>query len=271
MSWNLNNILGLDVITVDSWNAQGIVAAFSTRRGGISARPFDTLNLGLHVGDAQDVVLSNRESYVNIFALHLDMLVCCEQVHGSEVIRVSQADRGRGARMHSQALPGADAMISDTPGLFMMALYADCIPVYFFDPRKRAVGLAHSGWKGTMAQIAVNTIRAMHDEFGSMPEDMNLFIGPGIGSCCFAIQADLAERVRRDFRHLSDILYTDGDGGCKWDLKETNRQLLVNCGVKAENITVCDLCTACNPQLFYSYRRDKGRTGRMGALLGIRG
>lgn len=267
-SWKWENRDGIDYITVEKWMNEGVSIAFSSRHKGRSEAQYNSLNLGLHVGDTKERVLDNRRKYMGLFNSDVDDVVCCQQVHGNRVVKVDYKDKGRGALDYTDVIKDCDAMITDSPGLSLLTFYADCIPIYFYDPRNRAIGLAHSGWKGTMGRIGAELIKAMHNEFSSLSSDINVFIGPGIGSCCFEIQADLLDKVRSEFKDLHDIIY-HRNGKYYWDLHETNMQLLLAAGVKEENLIVCRLCTACNVEDFFSYRKEQGHTGRMGALIGL--
>jgi len=267
--WNWVNRSGLQFVSLQEWLREGINVAFSTRTGGVSNGVYESLNMGLHVGDQAGLVLENRRRYLSIFNANLDDMVACQQVHGNEVRRVERIDRGKGARALSEVIMNCDAMITNEPGIYLMTYYADCIPVYFYDPINRAIGMAHSGWKGTMKKIVINTLEAMQKEFNTSVKELQIFIGPGIRSCCFEIQPDLLAKVKAEFSSFHDIINSSKNGFITWDLQETNLQLLVQAGVNPINISTCKLCTACDVDRFYSYRRENGDTGRMGALIGM--
>ncbi|MEN6459808.1 MAG: peptidoglycan editing factor PgeF [Syntrophomonas sp.] len=270
-NWEQQTTNDLRYITVPSWMQRGVDVAISTRTGGVSEAPFQSLNLGLHVGDQAEAVLENRHRYMGIFGQELQSMVCCEQIHGNQVIRVDESYKGRGALSYADSIPGYDGMITNQPGVYLATYYADCLPVCFFDPIKRAIGMAHSGWKGTMGRIVVNTIEAMQREFGSSRYDIEVFMGPAIGRCCFEIQPDLANKVKIEFNRLNNIIFKgENDDIYTWDLQNTNRQLLIESGINPLHIIICDICTASNTDSFFSYRREQGQTGRMGALLGLR-
>ncbi|MDD3363857.1 MAG: peptidoglycan editing factor PgeF [Syntrophomonas sp.] len=267
--WNWVNRNGLQFVSLQAWLREGINIAFSTRTGGVGNGVYESLNLGLHVGDQAESVLENRRRFLSIFNANLDDMVACQQVHGNDIRRVNWIDRGKGARSLSEVIMNCDAMITNEPGIYLMSFYADCIPVYFYDPINRAIGMAHSGWKGTMKKIVVNTLEAMQKEFNTSANELQIFIGPGIGACCFEIQADLLAKVKAEFSSFHDIINNSENGFITWDLQETNLQLLVQQGLNPLNISTCKLCTACHADSFYSYRRENGDTGRMGALIGI--
>ncbi|MBO8158584.1 peptidoglycan editing factor PgeF [Thermosyntropha sp.] len=267
--WIWHNEGELSYITLPEWEKKGVKALFSTRKGGVSKGPFSSLNVGLHVGDEEVYVLENRRKILNLLGAKLDNVVCCEQVHGDRIAVIGKDHKGCGAFSLKTALPGYDAMITNVSDIFLMAFYADCYSIYFFDPVKYVVGLAHSGWKGTALRIACKTVDKMADVFKSNPSDIEVFIGPGIKECCFKISPELAKQMKQEFDDFDNII-TDKEGSIYWDLTETNRRLLVEYGIKPENIVICDLCTLCNENKFFSYRRDNGITGRMAAVIGLK-
>lgn len=243
--------------------------AFFSRKSGSSGDPYSSLNMGLHVGDQWEKVLENRCRCLDLFGRQLDSMVSCQQVHGNRVAVVSEEHAACGARDLESALENYDAMITDTPGLVLATFYADCLPILFFDPQKSVVGTAHSGWKGTMGEIGVKTICEMKNNFSCKISDIEVFIGPGIGECCFEVQEDLVSKVNRHFAQFDGIINVK-ENKFFWDLRSTNLEMLMRCGIQPENIINCDLCTSCLKDLFYSYRRDNGITGRMGAFIGLR-
>lgn len=271
MEWYWQERGGLKWLKMRDWERKGVTAAFTTRVGGQSSGPYDSLNLGLHVGDDPEVVIANREMMVGELGFSLDRMVCAEQVHGNQVAVLDLTKAGRGSRDYHDSLSGFDGLVTDTPGLFLTAFFADCIPVYFFDPRLRVVALAHSGWKGTVGQVAINTLQTMVTQFKCRIQDILVFIGPGIGAECYLIDEARMHRVEQVFTFSRRILYSNIKGqGWEWDLKETIRLGLFEAGVPETNIDNCHLCTACNTELFFSYRVACGRpTGRMAAIIGL--
>lgn len=267
--WNFFTRNSIQFLSLQHWLKEGVNVAFSTRHGGVSDGVYDSLNMGLHVGDRNELVLENRSRFLAVFEAQLDNVVCCQQVHGNVVTRVDRNDLGRGARQLSAAIPNSDAMITNERGLYLLSFYADCVPVYLYDPVNRAIGIAHCGWKGTMGRIALHTLAALQKEYGTSAPEVQVFIGPGIGPCCFQIQPDLAEKVNAEFPSLHDIITYNDNESCNWDLQATNRKLLMEIGVQASHISTCEICTACHTDIFYSHRREKGKTGRLGALIGL--
>lgn len=265
--WQMKTKGSLKYITVPAWDRAGVRTAFSTRQGGSSPDPYASLNLGLHVGDQKENVIANRTLLLAGLGARAADMVCCEQVHGAEVARVGAGEAGCGAFDLSTAIAGCDAMICNEPGVNLAAFFADCFPVYIFDPRRRVVALAHAGWKGTMQRIAARTVGAMTEHYGCRVQDMEVFIGPGIGPCCFEIGHEVAQKVKAELPGR-DLLRNE-NGRLTWDLARTNFRLLEEIGISADQIDICGLCTACHRDLFFSYRRDSGLTGRMAAVIAL--
>lgn len=261
---------GLKFISLISWQEKGVLSCFTTRKGGTSEAPFAGLNLGLHVGDDVSRVLANRRKMVEALGVRLGDLVCAQQVHGDKVAVVDEKLLGRGALAYDEALPGVDGLVTGRPGVFLTMFFADCVPIYMFDPRKRVVGLAHAGWRGTLSGIGNRVLGVMQRIYGCEAGDIEVFIGPSIGGNCYGVDKELGRRVQSAFAFSSEILYPKSDDRFLWDLQETNRLLLLKEGVKAEKIEVCRLCTHCRSDLFFSYRAVQGPTGRMAALIGLR-
>jgi YfiH family protein len=244
----------------ETWLAAGV----TERTGGVSASPFSSLNLGLHVGDEADAVRENRRRAADALGFSLGQMVCGEQVHGGDVAVVTAEQAGRGATAMDTALPGVDALVTNTPGLLLTLFYADCVPVLLVDPVRRAVGVAHAGWKGVVADVAENTVVALREAFGSEPTALHVAIGPCIGPCCFEVGEEVAA-------HFPQQAHWPAAGAKPHvDLPAAVKARLEAAGVLSENITVSGECTSCLPERYFSHRRDKGRTGRLGALIGIR-
>ena len=222
------------------------------------------------------VALTNRIKLAQALGIDLDMMVGCQQVHGAEVAVVGSVDAGKGMRPGKPSIEGADAMVTATPDLFLMVLAADCPPVFLFDPARRVVGLAHSGWKGTAGRIAAKSVDAMVREFGSHPEDIRVAIGPGVGPCCYSVREDVVEQVETYFsaawqHSRNGPALLERRGGCVYfNLWAAIKRALLDAGVGAENIAVENICTAHNTATFYSHRGELGQCGLFGAVLGLR-
>ena len=242
----------------------------STRHGGFSTGALASLNLGLHVDDDPALVVRNRELFCRSLGADFESLVTCQQVHGVKVAKATRCEAGMGSRNYESSIPDTDALITNEPGLPLMLFFADCTPIMIADPVNRAIGVAHGGWKGTLGGIAVITIEAMAREYGSRPENLLASVGPSIGPCCYAVRSDVADRFQERYPGYADDILKLENGEIMLNLWECNRRQLLDAGVPAKNIDKADTCTSCNHKQFFSYRADKGKTGRIGALMMIR-
>ncbi|CUH94276.1 hypothetical protein P22_0342 [Propionispora sp. 2/2-37] len=243
-----------------------LLHGISSRLGGISSAPFSSLNLALHTGDNDTDVLKNREAYCQAVGIPADRLITAEQVHGEHIALVTQRETGKGAKSYAQALKQTDALITQTPGVPLMLFFADCVPVLIFDPVTQSIGIVHAGWKGTVALIAQKTVLAMQDAFGTEPANCLVGIAPSIGPCCYEIDNTVLERVKQNFA-VWPLLTKPSNDRWKLNLWEANRSQLIDIGVQNTNIVCSDICTACNKTLFFSYRAENGKTGRIGAFI----
>lgn len=263
-----HDLLGIRYFSYDIFEPyQNLTAVVTTRRRGRSKKPYDSLNLGLHVGDDPDAVLENRAVAGQIFGFEPEAFTVARQIHGANVIAVGSADEGRGAIVEDDALPDADAMISRAPGFPLAVLVADCVALSFFDPVKVAIGVAHAGWKGTLGRIAEATVAAMAREYGSAPKDLLVGVSPSIGKCHYEIGEEVAGSFRNEFGESAGAFLSEEAGKHHLDLWEANRLQLVGAGVSGDRIEVAAKCTACESITFYSHRRDKGTTGRFAAIV----
>lgn len=240
----------------------------TTRRGGLSGPPYDALNLALHVGDDPDTVLENRAIAAQVLGFEPEAWTFGEQVHGAEVAVVRGPDRGRGAVDETDAIAGADALVTNEPGVPLGILVADCVAVSLYDPARHAAGIAHAGWKGTLARIVEKTLKAMSDAFGTDPADVVAGLGPAVGPCHYTVGAEVCEAYARGFgEDAGRFLTADADGVGRLDLRAANALQLRRAGVAGDRIEAAGLCTACTPALFYSHRRDAPRTGRIAGVI----
>jgi len=228
----------------------GIVAAFSTRKGGVSPAPLG-LNLSFKVGDDAANVRKNRELFFGPLGIPLDRLAIPGQVHGGTVRRAENPGD----------YPETDALVTDRPGLFLCVSVADCVPILLFDPARNVVGAVHAGWRGSAAGITGTAVRTMVEAFGTNPGEILASIGPSASSCCYVVGPEVAARFDAGFR-------AGRNGGVYLDLKEANRAQLVLAGVPHGNIEVSPHCTISEPDLFHSHRRDGAQSGRMMGVIG---
>jgi len=245
----------------------GAQAVFSTRHGGCSVPPFDTMNLAFHVGDKPGDVADNRKRFTAAADIPLDSVVCACQVHGTNIEVVDSLDRGRGVYSQENALPETDAMITAEKNVVPAAFFADCVPVYLVDPIEGVIALAHAGWKGTVSGIAGKTVARMAQACGCTPSNCYAFIGPSIGPCCYSVGEEVLSLFNSNRGQFSSPLTKLQD---RWmlDLWEANRQDLLAAGLSNNKIRIAGICTRCDSR-FFSYRREGGITGRMGAFISL--
>ncbi len=252
----------LPTLDIFPWLACGV----STRHGGVSEAPFDTLSLGLHVGDDSDAVIENRRRFCEDVGVELDSVVAGAQVLGRSVAGGTEADRGKGARDAASALPDTDALITDSPGVSLLAFSADCPLVAVVDPERRAIGLAHASRKGTFGRITARTVLAMEKLLGCRPDAMHAAMAPCIGSCCY----EIGPEILRDAPNDMGQHFHERKGRLFLDLWEANVEQLIDTGLPADHVERPQACTCCSPEIYYSYRASGGRTGRFGLLLALR-
>ncbi len=226
-----------------------VTAGISLRTGGFSNAPYASLNLAEHVGDDPKTVVSNRK--ILFQQTGLKNLRYCRQVHGNCVIDV---DDTTGASLEN--LSEADALVSACRGVALGIFTADCVPIFILDTETPAIGIAHAGWRGTFARVAVNTLTQMKTCFGTVVENCRIHLGPAIQKCCYTVSAELLTQFAERFGcNVHD--------GTNLNLQAANVNQLVEVGLPSTSISISPLCTACRTDLFYSHRAENGQTGRM--------
>jgi hypothetical protein len=236
----------------------------TNRLGGVSAGTYFSLNLGLNQSDCTSNVLENRAKIAQTEGFKLQNFVFAQQTHSRNVYRVISTDKGRGALTRETAIPNTDGMVTNLPGICLVTLAADCVPILFFDPIKKAVGVAHAGWKGTVIKTPEAVVSAMVLEYGSNPKDIVVGIGPSAGPCCYEVGQNVIEEVYANFKNGDEVLKaTNNKGKMLFDLWKANRISLIEIGIEPLNISTSEICTLCNNHLYFSAR--KGDLGRFGA------
>jgi YfiH family protein len=235
---------------IQELEATGIVTAGITlRHGGVSRAPYTSLNLAEHVGDDVDAVATNREIFFQESGL--TDLHYCQQIHSARVI-----DADRTASIALKQHPEADALVSAQGEVALGIFTADCVPIFILDVVTPAIGIAHAGWRGTLARIAVNMLARMQNRFGTLATNCQIHLGPSIQKCCYTVSTELLEQFTQRFGSTVH-------NGTNLSLQTANVNQLTDIGLPATSISVSTLCTACRTDLFYSHRAEAGRTGRM--------
>lgn len=243
---------------------------FSTRMGGVSKGHLAELNLSFTRGDDPERVRENFTRIGNAMGFDTGSLVFSQQTHTTNVRVATEEDRGSGFTKPLR-YTDVDGLITNVPGLMLATFYADCVPLFFVDPVHRAVGLSHSGWKGTVGRMGKATVERMTEIFGTRPEEVLAAVGPSICQDCYEVSEDVASAFRKEFRDQADerLLYQKENGRYQLNLWRANEIVLLEAGVRPEHLAITNVCTCCNPELMFSHRASQGRRGNLGAFLGL--
>lgn len=254
----------MDAGALQYLSAQNIDAphGFTTRLGGVSPKPYDSLNLSMHRGDTEENVAENFRRLAENVGFDLQNLVLSHQTH-SDMIRAVTAEDAQGLDHHNY--PECDGLITNTPGVALWVFTADCTPILLHDPVTGAVGAVHAGWRGTAARIAKKAVQAMTREFDCKPENIRAAIGPNIGPCCFQTDGDVPQAMLEAVGERAESHIRSQDGKYYVNLKAINRLILQDAGV--QNIAISQACTMCRPDLFWSHRRTGKERGSQGAVI----
>lgn len=247
----------------------GYVHGFSTRFGGVSKGIYKSMNLSFTRGDDNEAVRENFRRIAAAIGFPYESIVCSDQTHTTNVRVVTKRDRGNGITRKKEFYD-TDGLVTNVPGLVLATFYADCVPLFFIDPIHRAIGLSHSGWRGTVERMGEKTLQVMTETYGTRPEDVNAAIGPSICAECYEVSQDVADAFTEAFKQETDqFLYPKGNGKYQLDLWKANQIVLLQAGINSVNMAVTDICTCCNPDLLFSHRASQGKRGNLGAFLGI--
>jgi hypothetical protein len=261
----------VDYITYDALDKlPWLVHAFSTRNGGVSDGIWSSMNLNFNVGDDRSRVVENFERFGAAIGVPVENMIFSHQTHTVNVLRADKTMAGMGI-LRDRSFHDIDGLVTNEPGICLVTSYADCVPLYFVDEKNKAIGLSHSGWRGTVGNIAGNTVELMRESFGTCPEDLLVCIGPSICLNCYEVSADVAAQFQECYgADTKDILFEKENGKYMLNLHEACRVNLLRAGVRYANIILPDLCTCCNPKLLFSHRASGGKRGGLCAFLGIR-
>lgn len=253
-------VIGFETYRNYTWLTHG----FSTRYGGVSDGIYKSMNLSFSQGDDERRVLKNHGIMAKTMGVELADMVYSHQTHTTNVLRVTREHAGMGFTV-TRNFHDVDGFVTDVPGLMLVTAYADCVPLYFADTRLHVIGLSHSGWRGTVNNMAQATVDKMSYEFGSRPCDIAAFIGPSICASCYEIGDDVAQNFRNRYGAESEKILTKKEAASEdkyyLNLHAANRINMLNAGISPQNIHVTDICTCCNPELLFSHRASKGKRG----------
>lgn len=263
---------GVPYLSFPMLEKTGIVRhGFSTRMGGVSTGVYATMNFAFLKGDDPDHVRENYRRMAKAIGVDEERMVLSWQTHTTNIRRVTEDDAGKGIT-RERDYQDIDGLITDVPGMTLVTFYADCVPLYFLDPVHRAIGLSHSGWRGTVARMGQVTMEAMGREYGSKPEDIIAGIGPSICQDCYEVGEEVAAEFRGAFskEYWPELLREKPNGKLLLNLWRANEIVLLEAGVKADNIQITDICTHCNPDYLFSHRTMGNERGNLAAFLSIK-
>ncbi len=244
---------------------------FSTRLGGVSEGCFSSMNLSFGRGDKEEAVRENFRRMGLAIGVRCEDMVFSRQTHTTNVQVVTEKDRGMGM-MRPTEYQDVDGMVTDIPGICLVTFFADCVPLFFVDPVKKAIGLSHSGWRGTVGKIGKATVELMGRRFGSDPEDILAAIGPSICQDCYEVSEDVIEKFRENFAEhdWAQLFYQKENGKYQLDLWKANEIIFAEAGILSKHIAVTNVCTHCNSSVLYSHRADGNQRGSLAAFLALK-
>ncbi len=249
-------------------NCDFIRHGFTTRLGGVSEGIFSSMNLSFTRGDEESAVRENYHRIADAIGFAYDSIVTSDQTHTTNVRVVTEADRGNGITK-PRPYTDVDGMVTNVPGLTLATFYADCVPLYFVDPVHKAIGLSHSGWRGTVGKMGKVTVETMRREYGSEPKEILAAVGPSICQDCYEVSEDVIEEVQKAFsrEYWDELFYGKENGKYQLDLWKANERILLEAGILPEHISLPNICTCCNPNFLFSHRASKGKRGNLAAFL----
>lgn len=239
---------------------------FSTRAGGVSEGQYASMNLSFSGGDSFDAVEENYRRLCGEVGIDVSHLVLSRQTHTNNVRVVTAADCGTGYTKPSFC--DVDGLITAESGVALVTQYADCTPLLFCDPKKRVCATSHAGWRGTVSKIGEVTVQKMVNEFGCRREDIIAAIGPAIGGCCYEVDTPVYEQFIKSGINLDGVFKAGRDSDhFMLDIKTANKNILLDCGIKEDNLDIADICTCCNAQYLHSHRATGGKRGNLAAII----
>ena len=248
-----------------------IVHGFSTRLGGVSKGIYAAMNLSFTRGDEDAAVREKYRRFAAALGFSEKDIVTSDQTHTANVRIVTDEDRGNGITK-PRPYTDVDGMITNVRGLVLATFYADCVPLYFIDPVHHAIGLSHSGWRGTVSKIGAVTVKKMQETYGTDPKDVYAAIGPSICQDCYEVSEDVIQEFQNSFapEHWKTLFYKKENGKYQLNLWEANKIIFMETGITENHISMPGICTCCNPEFLFSHRASHGKRGNLGAFLGLK-
>lgn len=266
---NVCRLAGVTYLTFPILERTGIVRhGFSTRLGGVSEGIFSSMNLSFSRGDDEERVQENYRRMAQALGSDTTHMVLSQQTHTTNVRIVTGQDRGKG--IHTPLdYTDVDGMVTEESGIMLVTFYADCVPIYLVDVKHHAIGLSHSGWRGTVGRMGSRTLDVMRERYHTEPRDVVAAIGPSICRDCYEVSEDVIWEFEKAFgeERMPALAYKKTNGKYQLDLWSANRMVLEDAGVLGEHIQTTDICTCCNPELLFSHRASEGKRGNLAAFL----
>lgn len=261
------HMLQFPLLGQQSWISHG----FSTRMGGVSEGCYASMNLSFTKGDDPEKVRENYRRMADMLGMDMERMTLSFQTHTTNVRLVTEEDAGKGI-VKERDYTDVDGLITNIPGITLVTFYADCVPLYFVDPVHHAIGLSHSGWRGTVHRMGRVTLKTMKEAFGTKPEDVICAIGPSICQSCFEVGGEVIEEFQKEFDpfYWKELFYAKENGKYQLDLWKANEIVLLEAGIQKEKLQITDICTRCNPEYLFSHRIMGNERGNLAAFLGIR-
>lgn len=262
--YKLNEDKDFKYITFPSFEKYNdITHGFTTRYGGVSNGPFESMNIGFSTGDSDENVTRNIEIMAEKFNIKTDDIVATNQTHTNTIKYINEEYKGM--VFEESPFTDVDGIYTDRKNIALMSFHADCTPIFYYDPVKKVVALAHAGWKGTLLNITGKMVRTFVNDFNSDPSHIQTAIGPSLDMNCFEVDKDVADMFLTENKDFEQFMKIKGPK-FHFNLWEINKYLLMKEGIKEDNIEVSGLCTKCNNDMFFSHR---GQGGKRGLLAGV--
>ena len=270
---NINEKNGVSYITFPKLSAyeKDMIHGFSTRLGGVSKEHLASMNLSFSRGDDRENVLENHRRFAAALGYDEKKLVFSDQVHLANFHKVTKEDCGKGIVRESD-IKEIDGLVTNEPGIPMITFYADCVPLFFYDPVKKVIAMAHSGWRGTVERIGAKMVAFMEAEYGSEGKDILCAIAPSICQKCYEVSEDVALHFLEVFGdgYGEELLYRKENGKYQLNLHKACEITLLEAGISKEHLDITDLCTCCNPEFFFSHRASRGMRGNLAGVMMLR-
>lgn len=257
MSFKLLQKDGIKYLVIPAFEETGLV------RHGFSTR---SLDLGLKNTKTRESIIENHKIFCNLLGIDIKNVVCADQVHKDVIYEASKKDRGKGILKKSDII-AVDALITAERQVALMTYHADCVPLFFLDINKPAIGVAHAGWRGTVKKIGIKTVQKMIEKYGSFPKDILVGIGPCIKKCCYEVDSPVIEKLKLAFPYWNELVKYKGNNYWMLDLVLANKLQLESIGIKSKNIFISNFCTSCHNDMFFSYRADRKKSGSLATII----